>query len=344
MFTKTTLTALLAAALCFNTMAQSLDDPGNYMTAVSNTQNEMNQRYMQYMSTSAHGASARKQEKVRQQVLESITNTRYKITDLPLYKGDNGLRKASLDYVQLCYNVFNEDYNKIVNLEEIAEQSFDEMQAVMLLHEKTDEKLDEANKKMDAAYDAFATKNNVKVTEGKSELGDKLNTAGKVNKYLNNVYLVFFKCNWQDGQLTKANDTKKINDIEQARNALITYADEGLRTLDTTKAFGGDNSLINTCRMILKKYKRLGEEIVPKMNDYLLKQEAFTKMKKSFDAKGNRTKEEVDEFNKMVKEINAAVNSSNQAVNQSNAERKQINDSWNEAYKQFQNNHMPYYK
>ena len=325
--------------------SQTLDNPGNYMTALVNAQTEMNQKYMQYVSKSSHGASARKQEKVRQQVLESITNSRYKTTDLPFFKGDNELRKACIDYISLCYNVFNEDYNKIVNMEEIAEQSFDEMQAVILLQEKTSEKLKEASDKMGDAFDAFAAKYNIKVTEEKSELGQKMDEAARVHHYKNIIYLIFFKCNWQDNQMAKAINDKKINDIEQARNSLIRYADEGLKALDTIKAFSGDNSLVNTCKMVLRNYKKIAEKEIPKQTDYLLKEENFAKMKNSFESKGSsRTKEEVDNFNKSVKEINEAVNISNQALTNAFNLRKEIIDNWNEANKQFSDIHMPYYK
>ena len=337
---------LCAMLFCItlNVSAQTLEDPGTYMTAVSNCHVEMNQKYMQYISKTAHGASARKQEKIRQQVLESITNSRYKVIDLPYYKKDNELRQASIDYIQLCYNVFNEDYNKIVNLEEIAEQSFDEMQAVILLHEKTDEKLNEASKKMEAAYNVFAAKYNVKMVDGSSELSKKIEVAGQVNRYLNNIYLIFFKCNWQDNQMTKALDSKKINDIEQARNSLIKYAEEGLQTLDTIKPFKGDNSILNTCKVVLRAYKNIGVNEVPKLTDFLLKEENFAKLKKSIESKGAPAKEEIDMYNKAVKEINLAVNSSNQAVNNTNNQRRQLLENWNNGYKQFSDNQMPFYK
>ena len=48
------------------------------MTAISNAQTEMNQKYMAYMSATAHVRRARKIDKMRQQALESIENSRLK--------------------------------------------------------------------------------------------------------------------------------------------------------------------------------------------------------------------------------------------------------------------------
>jgi hypothetical protein len=81
-------------------------------------------------------------------------------------------------------------------MEEIAEQSVDQMQAYLLLQEKTDQKLKEASESMNKAEHDFAIKYNINLIESKSELGEKLDIAGKLSKYVNNVFIVFFKCNW----------------------------------------------------------------------------------------------------------------------------------------------------
>jgi hypothetical protein len=191
------------------------------MGSISNAHVEMNQKYMAYMSAAAHGRRARKVEKLRQAALASITNSRYKTADLPPYKGDNTLRQSSMDYIQLCYNVFNEDYSKIVNLEEIAEQSIDKMEAYILLQEKTNEKIRQATDKMNTASKTFAAKYGVKIIESKDELGEKMEKANQVNHYVNQVYMVFFKANFQDAEMVKYMNDKKVNDIEQARQRPI---------------------------------------------------------------------------------------------------------------------------
>jgi hypothetical protein len=87
--------------LCFSfgARAQMIENAGDYMTAMSNAQVEMDQKYMAYVSASAHSRRARKVEKLRTQALESINNAKYKTIELPKYKGDNSLRQASIDYI-----------------------------------------------------------------------------------------------------------------------------------------------------------------------------------------------------------------------------------------------------
>lgn len=340
------LAVLFVSLFATKSFSQDLSSPVGYMNAIDAAQKEMDQKYMAYMSAAAHGRRARKLEKMRVQVLESITNSRYKITDLPYYKGDNSLRQSCIDYVALCYNVFNDDYGKIVNTEEIAEQSFDGMQAYILLQEKTNEKINQASEKIHLAEKTFAAKYNVNLIEGSTELGEKMAIASKLNHYRNQLYLIFFKCNWQDGQMTDAMNKKKVNDVEQSRSAVVRYANEGILALDSLKFFMGDAALGNACKQMLQYYKKMAETDIPKLTDYYLKQENFEKIKKAFDAKSAsaRTKEDVDAYNKAVNEMNAGVNAYNQTNNKINKERSQALNDWEKAEKEFADAHMPRYR
>ncbi|RXK83838.1 LIC11966 family surface protein [Filimonas effusa] len=335
---------LLSLVAAMPATAQT-EDPVKYLSAIYAPQQEMNKTYMAYVSAMAHSKRAKKIEKMRMQTLEGIEKCRYKTIDIPFYKGDNALRKSSLDYIQLCYKLFNDDYAHIVNMDEIAEQSFDEMQAYLLLQEKTEEKLQQASKNMSDAVDSFAAKYHVQLVEGqKDELSIKMAKAGEVNKYHNKVYLLFFKCNWQDGQLTNAFNKKKLTEIEQSRNALSAFANEGLAVLDTLKNLEGDPALAGACKNALQFYKKSAEEAT-QLADFLLKEEAFEKLQKSFEAKSakDRTKEDVDAYNKAVGELNAAADKFNKTNTALNNGRNQVIQQWNETERSFVDAHMPHY-
>jgi hypothetical protein len=220
------------------------------------------------------------------------------------------------------------------------------MQAYLLLQEKTSQKLEEANDKRNKATKEFTEKYNINLTYVKSEQGDKQKKASEVIEYRNKIYLIFFKCNWQWGELNKAMDTKKVTAIEQARTALISYAKEGMVALDTLKNFDGDPSLANTCRHALNQYKRMAENDVPKMTDYYLKEENFEKVKRSFESKpqNNRTQQDVNAYNKAVNEMNAAVNTFNSTSKQTNTTANEIANNYNKTDKEFGDKHTPYFK
>jgi hypothetical protein len=340
---------VIAACLFFSVQmkAQSPDtDPGAYMTAISNAQMDMNKAYLAYMSAVAHNGRAKKVEKIRLQTLQSIENCKYKISDLPFFRGDNSFRKSNMDYVDLCYKVFNDDYAHIVNMEDIIEQSFDEMQLYILLQEKTTEKLEEASNKVEQAQKDFAIKYNVKVIDVKNEVSENMEIAGKVNHYRNQLYLIFYKCNWQDGQITDAINAKKISGLEEARNALENYSNEGLLALDSLSSFQNDHSLAQSCRQTLQFYQKLATKDMPMITDFYLKEENFNKLKKATELKGqaNLTKQDIDTYNKAVNDYNAAVNSYNQINTSVNASRKQVLDNWNNADRQFMDAHIPHVK
>jgi hypothetical protein len=338
---------LLFILFSFRTQAQTIENAGDYMTAMSNAQIVMDQKYMAYVSASAHSRRARKVEKLRAAALESINDAKYKTTDLPKYKGDNTLRQASIDYIQFCYRIFNEDYSKIVNMEEIAEQSVDQMQAYLLLEEKASEKLQEASENLAKAEKDFAAKYSVNLVDTKSVLSEKMGTAGNVNRYSDKIYIIFFKCNWEDGQLFNALNAHKLNDAEQARNSLIAFVKEGLNALktDSLRAFQGNATLSAACRDALQFYNSMAQNDIPKLMDFYLKQENFDKIKAGLEAKGsNKTKEDVDQYNKAVKDLNSSVNSFNQLNQDLNKRRQEVVQNWENAEKAFRDELIPYYK
>lgn len=327
--------------------AQKIENAGDYMTAFSNAQVDMDQKYMAYISASAHSRRAKKVEKLRVRALESINNAKYKTIDLPKYKGDNSLRQASIDYIQFCYRIFNEDYTRIVNMEEIAEQSVDQMQAFLLLEEKTSEKLREASENLSLAEKNFSAKYNVNLVNTKNELTDKMGTADQVNNYCDNLYILFFKCNWEDGQLFNALNAHKLNDAEQARNSLIGFSQEGQAALqtDSLRTFQGNPALSAGCREALLFYGSMAKNEIPKLTDFYLKEENFNKIKKSLEAKGaNKTKEDVEQYNKAVKDINASVINFNQLNQDLNKNRQEVVENWEKAEKAFRDELIPYYK
>jgi hypothetical protein len=338
---------VLSICLVKKTSSQVIENAGDYMTQISGARMEMDQKYMTYISAAAHSRRVRKVEKLRGQTLESIADAKSKTIGLPKYNGDNSLRQASIDYIQFCYRIFNDDYSKIVDMQEIAEQSVDQMQAYLLLEEKTSEKLEEASANLEKAEKDFATKYNVTLVNVKNELSEKMTSAGKITRYCDNLYILFFKCNWEDGQLFSALNAHKINDAEQARNSLIHFAEEGLAALqsDSLKDFKGNSGLANGCRHALEFYLYMAKNHIPKLTDFYLKQENFDKIKKSLEAKGNnRTQQDVDEYNKAVKEMNASVGSFNQLNQDLNKRRQEVNEQWEEAERGFKDDLMPYYK
>jgi hypothetical protein len=321
-------------------VAQDFSDPVQYMDYIGKANTALTEKYLVYLSGMSHGKSARKVEKRRLEVVEAINNTRYTVVGMPPFKGDRTLRDTTVAYLKLLNNVFNEDYGKIVNLEDIAEQSYDAMEAYMLAKDKANEKLMQASAKQYEMQEKFAAAHNIKLIKSESETDAKMKTAGDVLKYYNDVYLIFFKSYKQEAYLMDAVNGKSINAIEQNINSLQTFSEEGLAKLKEVKAYNNDASLTVACRNLMNFYQGEAKKGAT-ITEYFLKEENFVKLKKQFDA-SKRTEKEVNQFNKAVNDINTAGNVYNANNASLNKERSSSLDDWNKAVKRYMDTYIPY--
>jgi len=326
--------------------AQDLSNPGSYMSYIGEKEKEVTKKYLNYISAASHGKSLRKVEKLRTQVINSIYETRIAIQGTPAFQGDKTLRDASVAYLMLCYRVFNEDYGKIVNMEEIAEQSYDAMEAYMLAQKMANDKLDEAGVKRNAVGKEFAKKFNINLLESSDVMDEKVKKSTRVTDYYNEIYLLFFKCYRQEAYLIDALNKNNVISIEQSKSSLLKYANDGLEKLDTMRAFDSDASLRTACQKAMQFYKNEASEKVPLMTEFILKQESFQKLQKSFNSKSaaQRSQADVDNYNKAVNDVNQAGKEYNNVNNEVNKRRSDMLDNWNSTVKRYWDNHMPYAK
>ncbi|MGQ0738717.1 MAG: LIC11966 family surface protein [Bacteroidota bacterium] len=343
-FLKTKL-ALLLVLLTFKpsfSPAQVFETPVEYMDYIGKANDALSLKYMVYLSSVSHGKSARKVEKRREEVVNSIQETRYNIQGMPPYKGDKSYRDSSVAYLKILNIVFNEDYGKIVNMEEIAEQSYDAMEAYVLAQEKANEKLQEASRRQSEAQKLFASKHNINLLENTSELEAKMKTSSDVLHHYNEVYLAFFKPYKQEAYLLEAVEKRNVNGVEQNLNSLEGFAEEGIEKLKKIKPYSGDPSVMNACRNMLLFYKEEAKKGTA-FSDFLLKQESFEKIKKKFEStpSGKRTQKDIDEFNNAVNDINAAGDNYNKVNNELNKKRGSLLDGWNNAVKKFMDTYIP---
>jgi hypothetical protein len=219
------------------------------------------------------------------------------------------------------------------------------MEAFLLVQEKASEKMVEGSKRVKLAFERFAAAHNVRLSEGQTtKLSQRLAEAGKVNGYMNTVYLLFFKSHVQEGLMIKAMSKNDVNGVEQSKNSMAKFSAEGLTKLDTLKPFKGDKSLVTACRKVLEFQKDEAENKAGYMTEFLMKKEDFEKTKKSFDAKpaNKRVQADVDGYNKAIDEYNKAVNSYNKTNDALNSSRTKVMDTWESARKKFLDQHVPY--
>lgn len=313
------------------------------MSFIGKQHQSVAKRFLAYNSASSHGKKAKKVESLKGKLLDEIQESRMNISGMPPYKNDKSYRDSAVSFMKLYYNALNEDYSKIVNMEEIAEQSYDLMEAYLLAKQMVDKKMDDASAKLHDVSKKFAADHHVNLVNSEDEIGEMMKKVGETVDYYNPIYLTFFKCFKQEAYMVAAIEKKNINGIEQNKNSLLQFSKDGLSKLEKLSSFKGDVSLITNCKRLLEFYIKEATDKIPAISDYLLKQEAFDKMQKEFEKKSEPTKDEVNTFNKAVKEVNNSVNSYNTNNNYLNQSRHDLINNWNGVVDAFFDNHMPTY-
>lgn len=323
--------------------AQTLETAGAYMDYINNQYMEIMKDYWSYTSAVGHGKSARKVDGKRKELLTTVTNVTKKISAMPAFKGDKSLRDSVVAFLKLSYHVLNSDYDKILNMEDVSEQSYDAMEAYLLAQDLANEKINKANERLSETQKSFAAKNNVQIVESDNQTIKKIESAGKVNAYHRVVYLIFFKSYKQELYMMDALNKKNLSAIEQNRTTLLAFANDGISKLDTMKAFKGDRTIVLACKQILEFYRNECKDKIGLLTNYYIKEDNFQKIKKAFDAKKqtDRTQADVDQFNKGVEELNKAIAEFNNTNSQLSENRSKLTDNWNKTVQNFLDKHTP---
>lgn len=324
--------------------AQQFNDAVSYMSYIGNFSKQIQKDYFSYASSVAHGKSARKVENRRISLIQSVQEASRKVQAMPPFNGNKSLRDSAAKFFHLNYLVLNEDYPKIINMEEVAEQSYDAMEAYLLAQDKAGEKIENANKQLQKVNRDFASKNNITLVDTEDELDKKIAITNDVNDYYRTIYLIFFKCNKQEIYLVDALNSKNLNAIEQNKNTLLKYADEGLGKLSKMAGYQNDNALISAAKQYLEFTKQECTSKIPNLVNFFIKEDNFNKIKKVMESKksSQRTQEDVDNYNKAVNEINSAAGQFNTTNNQINEERTRSLNTWSKSSAMFLDKYVPH--
>lgn len=336
---------LFAVLLLWQTSsAQNFKTAGEYMSFIGLQHKTIAKDVLSYSSSVAHGKSARKVENKRQAMLQSIKEATKKVSSLQPYQGDKSLRDSTVNYLKTSFIVVNNEYEKILNMEDIAEQSYDGMEAYLLAQDLANEHMEKAEERLNGTVKEFAKTYKITLIESDGDdVQKKLKITSKVNAYHRMVYLTFFKSNKQELYLVEAIEKKNLNAIEQNKNVLTQYVTEGLAKLDTMKAYNNDRSLVLATKQTLEFYKNEVNTKIPVITNFLVKKDAFEKINKAMETKkeNERTKEDVDEFNKAVNEFNSLVNTFNATTQSLNQERTKVVGNWSKTSDSFLDKHVP---
>jgi len=324
------------------TQCQTSSEAVAYMDKIFEPWSETTNETWQYLKAMTHNKGARRVEKKRQKLLSEIRVARSEVNRQHSFYNDDSLKSAIVEFLNLRYTILKEDYGKILDMEAIAEQSYDNMEAYMLAKELASEKLDQAYDIVKNAEKTFAARYNINMVEGKDDkMTLKIKKANDALKYYNTVYLIFFKSHKEDSYVKVALKNNDLNAFVQHNSTLEKFSEEGIAELEKLKSYQGD---IRMKRMGIEYLKFLNKEsktTYVSQKDNFMKIDNFDKLDKAYKSKRKKdiTNEDIKKFNEAVNEVNEVIKESNKLNNQNFEMKSKLLDKWNDTSDEFLREH-----
>lgn len=337
---KTTIIiALLSSSISFS---QTNSNPVEYMDEISSEFKLIQSATWDYTKSQAKNKGAKTIDNKRVELVKTIEVSINKVKKVKPFKDATYYRDSILSFLNVNLAVVSYDYEKIMNMEEISEQSYDMMDAYLKAQDVASEKLSKAGDMVAVVQQRYAKENNINLIESDDKIGLKLQKAGEVYDYYNPIYLIFFKSYKQEMYLMEALTKGDVSGMEQNKSSLSKFANEGLTEVTKKIAYNKDLTLKNACSDMLKFYIEESEKHFQKLIDFQTTNAAFEKAKANMESKKekDRTQKDIDTYNKLMTEFNKAVAEYNTINNDLNNRRNKFLSAWNNASENFTSKHI----
>ncbi len=322
--------------------SQKFKNASEYLDFVSQEQEAITKNMWKYTKAMAHSKSDRTIDSKRSVLLKSVERAIAKIEKADGYDGDD-FKNHILRYMRLNESMLNQDYANIIDLKEVAEQSYDFMEAYILAQEMADKKMEEAYIEYDTNFRLFAATNKINIIDNVSDLGKKMKISREVFNHYNKLHLIHFKVSINEVYLWEAIEKGDVNAIQQNANALSQSAKEGLELLSTLELYKNDKSVVEATKKSFEFYIDEADNQIPSVTEFLVTNEDFETIKNTLEKtpEKKRTKEQVDTYNKKVKDINKMVVNYNKTNESLNRNRQNAINLLNNANENFLSKHIP---
>ena len=169
------------AFLAILNLVAAQDNPGAYMNELSSNYDQITKDTWDYVRQVSRGRGANRIEKKRLELAQTLRTAKYEAGKVKSYNEDNTLKTAYMDYLSLSYLVISNNYKQIVDMEQIAEESYDDMEAYLRLKEQVSGRMDSASDILNQAQTTFAAKYSINLIADDSRISKKLNTYSNLN-------------------------------------------------------------------------------------------------------------------------------------------------------------------
>ena len=340
-FLKPLLTVFILL-IAYTTHSQSFKNASEYLDFIATEQESVTKNMWKYTKAIAHSKNDRTINAKRNVLLKTVEKAIAKIENADGYDGED-YKNQVLTYMRLNESLLNQDYAKIIDMKEVAEQSYDAMEAYVLARELADQKMEDAYNEYDTNFRLFAAKHNISIVESETDLGNKMKISNQVFNHYNELYLIYFKVSINEMYLIDALSKNDVGAIQQNANALSQTAKEGLEILKTIELYKNDKSIAEVTKDAFEFFIDEADNQVPQLTEFLILNEDFETIKNTLEKTPERkqTKEQIDTYNKKVKDINKAVDNYNKVNTKLNKDRQNIINKLNTTNENFLAKHIP---
>lgn len=335
-------TALIILLFSAVTMAQTVPGSAEYMDELSPSFNKLKVRTWDYLRVVSQGHGAFLVESSRQNLLRELKDAKEETMLAPGFNGSDDFKNSLVSYFAVTYSILDEDYDMILDMEAISNESYDAMETYLIAKEKANEKLDEAYYHLVKAQTKYADENELIIHRLEDdEMTKKIEKTGRILAYYNKVYLIFFRVFKQESMVMEALQRDDLKDFEWSNKILEFEAKVAMEKMNQIVAFENDSSLILGANESLNFYYREATVDAEATRKYYENKKRYADGKAEYEKipQEDLTQADVDKINGIGREYNEAIknfHSLNKALNQ---ERVVYLNRWNSIVESFFKKH-----
>jgi len=290
---KTITLFLILAGIFLQASAQQFHSAADYNNYIVEEQSRIIKENLEYISKSVHSNNATRIESRRLEVLKQIDKSLEKIKRMPDFEGNVDFRNEVLVGMQLFRQAYESRYKEASDLYPTREQSYEAMERYYALQDSAESEIKSANERIQIAQKEFAAKNNIKLVSD-----DKKNkifaNISLVNKYTHDIFLIYFRVSKSNASFHDAFSTKNSQLMDEKRIQLSTDAQNALEKLTKLKSLNNESQYKLKAQKLIEFYKTIANKDYKDFVTILDKEE--------------KTKADVDKFNRSVDLINTKSN------------------------------------
>lgn len=333
---------LFFALYCSSAHSQTVVGSTQYLDTLSPAFEKIKVKTWDYLQAVAKGSDGRLVETNRERLLAEIEVAASEIRRVPAFNGSYELRDALLTYFMRSGQILREDYDNILDMEAIANQTYDAMEAYLLAKEKANEKLEEAYFDLIRAQKKFADENKIMLHRPDDDvMTQKIEKTGLLLSYYNKIYLIFFRVFKQESKVMAALQGDDLADFNWSNKILEFETNVALEKLQNQSAFYEDSTLLKAAAKSLEFYKREATVDAEITSKYYQTKKKFEETKAEFEKipKENLVQADVDRMNEVGRTYNTVAGEFQKFNRVRHQERVQQLIDWNQQVEKFLNNH-----